>query len=85
MVKKTRAIGATSDYGTRFNILKGRVIRENHDPWLPLCEHCILPDCIRNGGEMTPLHRDRRWPGCIIWEVAMKGVTAREVLDIWEG
>jgi hypothetical protein len=31
------------------------------DPWLPVCERCPLPDCVRHEGELGNFSRMNPW------------------------
>lgn len=51
------------------------------DEWLPVCEFCPLPDCVRAEGQFRPNHRDYRFRGCLIAEADRRGLKPGEVLE----
>lgn len=53
-----------------------------HDPWQALCHRCALEDCIRNEGDFqaVPPRAGCEYPGCAVWEAAVRGMTPAEAL-----
>lgn len=51
------------------------------DPWRALCEHCLLDDCCRNEGDISPAPTNRHYPGCLIYDAAVNGKTPEQALQ----
>lgn len=84
----TQFFTATTDYGLldAKERRRSRGVHQNddtRDPWLAICELCLLPECTRGDGEMKLIESKADTHSlCIIYEAASAGFEAERAIAI---